>query len=446
MSNYWQGKGAGKRIAIRFNKPLLGDVTGNEMAFTIKGMVRNPLKYGPLTEKTFTVESVERYPIEQYWQDDFSGQMDGVEVGENGVVLGGDPFAWGWENHGAFATATQAADRTYGWVFTAQDNIAVTKLRLYPNVSREIKVDLWDSVTQLAVASANINATANQWNEITLETPVGLISGRQYRISIDYTGGESVVVRSHSSIQQSEFNPQIQYASGAFANAKNTYPASNSTTYAYGIADIGIGGIYGELGTYITTIPTATLPADPRLRFEANTPEDTSVTVEYACTDDDETPPESWTPVDDEDLLTIDDAYLWLRYTLETEDTSKTPTLLAVWLEEAEAPPDTILLTMAPDSRFNDVEGDITVSYERKKGTLTGNRPVEDFTRSFTPTGLEPTPLNVQGTITAGIEVAVDLIEVDPIEVDYVDLGHKNTITAGITVDVALIPVSVIPP
>ena len=88
MSSYWQGKGAGKRIGIRFDKPLVGDVAGNANAFTVKGMVRNPLKYGPLTERTFDVESVERYPLQTLWQDGFEGgEADGVELGPNGLRL-----------------------------------------------------------------------------------------------------------------------------------------------------------------------------------------------------------------------------------------------------------------------------------------------------------------------------------------------------------------------
>ena len=89
MSSYWQGKGAGKRIAVRFDKPLLGDVAGNANAFTVKGMVRDPLKYGPLVERTFDVESVERYPLERYWRDEFDGDMDGLEAGEYGLRLEG---------------------------------------------------------------------------------------------------------------------------------------------------------------------------------------------------------------------------------------------------------------------------------------------------------------------------------------------------------------------
>lgn len=104
---------------------------------------------------------------------------------------------------------------------------------------------------------------------------------------------------------------------------------------------------------------------------------------------------------------------------------------------------DTILLTMAPDSRFNDVEGDLTVSYEQATGTLTGNRPVADFEESFTPTDLEPTPID-RHDITAGIEVAVDLIKVDYRY--FKDDSADHIITAGITVEVDLIPVSEIPP
>lgn len=198
-------------------------------------------------------------------------------------------------------------------------------------------------------------------------------------------------------------------------------------------------------GTYTPpSVTTESLPPTPRIRYTADTPEDTTVTVEYACTDDDETPPETWTGVEDGDLLTVDGDFLWLRYTLSTDNPAVTPTLLAVWLEEAEAPPDTILLRFDTYNRFNDVEGDLTVTYTQALGTLAGTRPVEDFTESFTPTGLEPTPINVQGTITAGIEVEVDFIKVDYRY--FKDDSADHIITAGITVDVALIPVSEIPP
>lgn len=55
-------KGRGKKIAIKFDKPLLGDVSGNEAAFTVTGMERNPLFYGEPALREYAVEKVERYP------------------------------------------------------------------------------------------------------------------------------------------------------------------------------------------------------------------------------------------------------------------------------------------------------------------------------------------------------------------------------------------------
>lgn len=100
-----------------------------------------------------------------------------------------------------------------------------------------------------------------------------------------------------------------------------------------------------------------------------------------------------------------------------------------------------LLITMTQAGRFCDTEGDLTITYERAKGSLTGNRPVEDFTETFTPTDLEPTPASDQGLITGGINVEVSLNKLT-----RTDLYHKHTITGGISVTVELIPVSEIPP
>jgi hypothetical protein len=471
MSSYWQGKGAGKRIAIRFDKPLLGDVSGNEGAFTVTGMVRNPLKTGELQPKEFTVDSVERYPLQILWQDDFSGQMDGVEVGENGIRLNID------NQVPAFAdtyTNESSPDKNFGaneemfvlgyagyycrafmkFDIPAIDITNIQKVELFVYYfandmpSREQRhhikriTEAWDenlltynntpafngqgSLTTGSYGTLeNIdghNTGINNWRKVDITTLVlewlngthpnhGLVIDHTYNQS--YDGGVWAMMRYRTR----------EYNGGSLAPyLKITY--SPGTKF---------------IGTYASSIGASTLN-NPRLRYDADTPEGTSITAEYACTDGSEPDSEDWAEIEDGDLLTITGTTLWLRYTLTTDDPAVTPTLLSAWLEEATAPPGTILLTMAPDSRFNDVEGDITVSYEQAKGTLTGTRPVGDFTESFTPTDLEPTPID-RHDITAGIEVAVDLIKVD-----YIDLGHKNTITAGITVEVDLIPVSVIPP
>lgn len=111
---------------------------------------------------------------------------------------------------------------------------------------------------------------------------------------------------------------------------------------------------------------------------------------------------------------------------------------------DEEEQPDTILLTFDTYNRFNDVEGDITVAYNQSLGTLRGTRPVESFSVDFTPTDLEPTPID-EHTITAGIDLTVDLIDLEFTEI-YADHNVTHTATAGIDVTVALINIEDINP
>ena len=86
MSNYWSGKGAGSKIVIKFDKALLGDVTGNESAFTVTGYQRNPLRIGELQLKEYTVDSVERYPMSHHFKDDLRGRWMALSW-RNGLVI-----------------------------------------------------------------------------------------------------------------------------------------------------------------------------------------------------------------------------------------------------------------------------------------------------------------------------------------------------------------------
>lgn len=494
MSNYWSGKGAGSKIVIKFDKALLGDVTGNESAFTVTGYQRNPLRIGELQLKEYTVDSVERYPIAELWQDDFSGQMDGVEVGENGLVLHKPTMAVtdsaAYEtvsgtslqgtveaNAGDFVLATVSirdsnpTPTPTGWTLLYETYVSHTDYdqrlaffykkietsgtviftatqpssnRIYLNLIAISGIEGFSAKPDMTIVRTTEEGAFSVPDKSPGEPLVWGCVSYLWATSAPYenwvtTPDDLTLVSLDQAITAPRLANFIDLGDGAATG--RTMQASPKTSGSYvAVAAIGLINKYSTPSTYITTIPTATLPADPRIRIEANTPEDTSVTVEYAASASDTTPPETWTEVNDGDLLTVDGDFLWLRYTLSTDDPAVTPTLLAVWLEEAEAPPDTILLRFDTYNRFNDAEGDITVAYSQALGTLTGTRPVEDFTESFTPTGLEPTPID-RHDITAGIEVAVDLIKVD-----YVDLGHKNTITAGITVEVDLIPVSEIPP
>lgn len=80
-------KGLGSKIAIKFTDDLVGDVAGNENAFKVTG---KEYKYvnGPLIEKDYIVDKVERYPVSKTWQDSFNnGVMVNVELSNDGLTL-----------------------------------------------------------------------------------------------------------------------------------------------------------------------------------------------------------------------------------------------------------------------------------------------------------------------------------------------------------------------
>ena len=105
-----------------------------------------------------------------------------------------------------------------------------------------------------------------------------------------------------------------------------------------------------------------------------------------------------------------------------------------------EESPDTLLLTFDTYNRFNDVDGDITIAYNQALGSIVGTRPVETFSVAFTPTDLEPTPID-EHTLTAGIEITADFIQVF-----HIPIFHAHTTTAGIDLAVQLIHVNDINP
>ena len=93
-----------------------------------------------------------------------------------------------------------------------------------------------------------------------------------------------------------------------------------------------------------------------------------------------------------------------------------------------------LLVTLHPQSRFNNIEGSLTVQYDQNQGSLRGRGgPVEGFTETFTPTDLEPKP-NPHAAenfkMTAG--AVVDLLKVE-YNNGYVAENFKITAAATIT-------------
>ena len=79
-------KSDGLKIGIRFTEDIVGDISGNESAFTITG---KEYKYvhGALIDKEYQVDKVERYPTQRLWGANFnSGAIDGDMVLVNGQL------------------------------------------------------------------------------------------------------------------------------------------------------------------------------------------------------------------------------------------------------------------------------------------------------------------------------------------------------------------------
>lgn len=80
-------KSDGLKIGIRFTEDLVGDITGNESAFTITGKEYQYVN-GSLIDGDYLIDRVERYPITKVWQDDFNdGSATNTQVTDSGLSL-----------------------------------------------------------------------------------------------------------------------------------------------------------------------------------------------------------------------------------------------------------------------------------------------------------------------------------------------------------------------
>jgi hypothetical protein len=120
--------------------------------------------------------------------------------------------------------------------------------------------------------------------------------------------------------------------------------------------------------------------------------------------------------------------FLWIICILQTTDTTVTPTLTRLWLEEANAPQNQLLITFNYLSRFCTVEGGLTVNYDSSKGNLAGEGgAIESFTKVFIPTELIPEPNpGIQETITV-----VPYITLDYLAIEYLKTYVKEYLTTS---------------
>lgn len=187
-------------------------------------------------------------------------------------------------------------------------------------------------------------------------------------------------------------------------------------------------------------------------------PTGTDIVVSAAITDN-TTPPESFIPITNggslpglEEGADLSSKYLWIKVDLSTSDITVSPkvsSLSATVISDADNR--FLLLHIDPLQRFNNVEGDITVSYDQSKGTLSGEGgTVQSFTRTFTPVDLEsarkPNPHITENITVANITTEINLKPIHYVRVEQHSSDRDIIRATLLGVTITLTPVGIINP
>lgn len=424
---------------------------GNEQAFLVTGQEYNYTPQGTLIPRTYAIDSVEPYPVVVRYKEGFQGG-DGVGVETaDGLQLiklaksitdsASYEIASGTSLQGTVTAATgdivlatitirnsNPTPTPSGWTWIYEATVP------HPDYTQRVaffckRVEIAGTVsitaTQPTAARIYMNLisfggvgsiTALPSMTVVRTTATGAFAVPDKEAGAAVAWGCSAALWSTTapfgdwlttpsdltrvSLNQVTAQPRlanfIDLGNGAAAGRTMQATPSTNGTYVV-VSAVQLDNQHLSAGTYIPApIDGATLSPAPRIRYATNIPDGTSITIEYAITDNDATPPETWDEAVEGVLLpTVEEGYfLWMRYSLETEDITKTPVLQALWLEEEAAADDAVLLVFNSFSgRFHSVVGGLTVSYDASKGNLGGaGGPVASFSETFTPDGLIAKP------------------------------------------------------
>lgn len=267
----------------------------------------------------------------------------------------------GW-TRSEFEKSINTTPRTNGWRFSPKQDIEVTALMIFSDVSTNVTMHLWRVSDQSKLTQITFMSKAGEWAFGELSVPIKLIANTEYVVTSNTPINDGYMHSDTLTIDKRvDFSPHITMIDAYRINNQNTFPTTkltgpytNSVGFAYkierGVGNEGALIIIGEEYQYVNG------PLIPK---------------EYKVISVEKHPDYS------------DDKHL--------------------------------LVTLHPQSRFNNVEGPLTVQYDQSQGSLMGRGgPVEGFTEEFTPTGLvqKPNPGPAENfKMTAA--AAVDLLKVE---------------------------------
>jgi hypothetical protein len=409
-------KGQGRNIVIKFTDDITTeDISANKSAFTVSG---KEYKYvnGPLLDKEYVIDKVERYGVVPIWkinevlQLEVLGYQSGdVDVADSSTLSGS-----------SYTTIANEVE------FKKSTTISKIKVKTVTSGTYTLMIkDLANTTTYQTHTMTN--QPADTFIDFEIE-PLVVGIGSQYRIEVTRPNGKAYMV------------PGL-YDGVSWKCLRGLFGASWFTNYTNAMGFVEQGEVEHETSK-IETTESITILGSTRVRWLEDKPIGTGITIEYTTG---QTQGE-WIEVSNGDVITSD-TNLWFKVTLETTDTSVTPTLQDLWIEEPDAPQDKIRIVMDEFSRFPTVEGNLTVEYDATVGNLAGSGgAVESFIETFTPIDLAPEPNpNQQETIeVAPVELTVDLLPVEYIN-RYAEETDLITI-APVELTVELIHISIINP
>ncbi len=377
-------KHEGKKIAIQFTENLTGDVEGNETAFTVTGQELLHIG-GELVEGDYQIDIAERYPIPKVWEDELNGDFDDAEVKDGVIALennGGTNELWDGQISNRYMMCPSSDTSSSNARSTDYVEIEPGKTYVFSSTGNRSHIAWFNEAKTTRVRCDNMG---NDGGPFTLVAPENAKWVRYY------------------------FAWQVPSALPSI---------------------LGYSNAYTEEGTY--TIDKITLNEDLRIKWNAEIPANTDIKIEVS------TDKQNWDEVDSGDVINA--GGIWIKAILSTDDETFTPILKGLWLEEPEQRQNTILLTMKPLKRFNNVEGKLTVAYDALIGNLTGGGgAVESFEKEFTPTDLVATP---NPRVTEFVSVAPVAVTADLISIEHLDAFAEETITvAPVSVTATLIPI-----
>jgi len=330
---------------------------GQEGAFTVTGK-EYPYVNGPLIDKEYKVDKVERYGVPILWKLPHTLELDSTSIIESFETDQINPF-----------------------------------LKLTGTWSRSTKT-FYEG--KFALESSNKSNSSSSDAYLSFTSEEGKNFSIAYRVSSESNYDKFYLY--HNGVVKingiSGAGNWLKY-SGVTTEGENIlrarYTKDGSTSRNLDAAFIDYFYLQGEyISPKVYVSDCIEINGEYRIKWASEEPEGTSIKVEVTTGVEQN----EWFKVDNGEIITLN-KNAWISVTLTSIDPFSTPTLSELRFEEIEIPEDTIRLKMDPLSRFNNVQGPLSISYDAMKGTLSGRGgAVGPFNISFLPMGLlyKPNP------------------------------------------------------